>query len=73
MWLYVAGSLCGDVVKTQTAAESATIIVFIVYMLQIHCSNVVDTLTAAECWLDLSCGQGGWGCSRGPDSSGVNS
>ena len=52
------GSLCDDVVKTLTVAESATIIGFIVYTLQIHCSNVVDTLTAAECWLGLNCGQG---------------
>ena len=43
------GLLCDDVVKTLTVAESATIIGFIVYTLQIHCSNVVDTLTAAKC------------------------
>ena len=59
--MYVAGSLCDDVVKTLPVAESAIIIRFIVYTLQIHCSNVVDTLTAAECWLGLNCGQGGGG------------
>ena len=55
------GSLCDDVVKTLTVAESATIIGFIVDTLQILCSNVVHTLTVTECWLGLNCGQGGGG------------
>ena len=50
--LYVAGSLCDDVVKTLTVAESR-----LLCMLQIHCSNVVDTLTATECWLGFNCEQ----------------
>ena len=59
--MYVAGSWCDDVVKTLPVAESAAIIGFIVYTLQIHCSNVADALTAAECWPGLNCGQGGGG------------
>ena len=58
--LYVAGSLCDEfdnVVKTLTMAESKTIIGIIVCVLQIHCSNVVDTLTVAECWLGFNCEQ----------------
>ena len=60
------GSWCDDVVKTLPVAESAAIIGFIVYMLQIHCSNVADTLTAAECWLGSNCGQGGEGVQSRP-------
>ena len=42
-------------------------------MLQIHCSNVVDTLIVVECWLGFNFELGGGGGSRGPDSGRVNS
>ena len=61
-----SSSLCDDAVKTLPVAELAPIIRFIVFTLQIHCSNVVDTLLAMECWLGLNCGQGGEGVQSRP-------